>query len=105
MKDMAEVQLGLGELAQKERDSTRKQAIDFLSERMKFIMKQMDVADHAAERASRERVERSKQESERMQLAQGALIHSDSIEAAEAFAMRFPGLAQKTDGGRSGRLL
>jgi hypothetical protein len=102
MKDMAEVELKMTELSQKERDNERKASIDLLREKIGLVKEQMRMSNNQAERASRERVEQSKQRSEQMQLAQGALIHGDAIEAAEAFALRFPGLAAQSGGGTNG---
>ena len=94
MKAMADTQLATQELAQKAQDMQMKGALEMLSERMKLMIQEIQLQNNREERVSRERIEGAKLAQERMQLAEGALIHPLATPVARQFSQQFgPGVA------------
>ena len=82
---MAQLKVKLLEAAQATKDSETKNKIEIAQGHLEYIIEQMQSADKQAERESRERIEAEKQLTERLQLAQGALIHPASVPYAMPF--------------------
>jgi hypothetical protein len=96
-------------LQQKTQDTQTKGMIDILSEKLKVMIEQLQLQNNREERASRERIEAAKLANERMQLAEGALIHPLSTPVAQQFAGQWPGYvplpSNPTPGPTPGRVL
>jgi hypothetical protein len=90
MKNMADMQAKMAELAQKSQDVQQKADLQKLSESMKYMMEMLKLQNNREERASRERIEGAKLAQERMQLAEGALIHPMATPVAQQFAQIWP---------------
>jgi len=93
MKAMADTQVAMQELSQKTQDSQMKANLEMLSEKMKLMIEGIQLQNNREERQSRERIEGAKLLQERMQLAEGALIHPLATPVARQFSAQFgPGV-------------
>jgi hypothetical protein len=90
MKNMIDMQTKMAELAQKAQDAEQKLALQKLSETMKWMIEVMQLQNNREERASRERIENAKIATERMQLAESALVHPEATPVAQTFAQIWP---------------
>jgi len=79
------LQAKLADIAQRSKDNEQKNQLEAVDTQLKWLIEQMKAADNAAERQSRERVEAQKDATERLQLAQAALIHPLAIPAAQSY--------------------
>jgi hypothetical protein len=82
---MADVQAKLADIAARSQDTAQKLKLQALDTQLKLVLGQMKTADQAQERASRERIEATRQETERLQLTETALIHPAAIPYAQPF--------------------
>lgn len=82
---MADVQAKMADIAARTKDTAQKLQLQALDTQLKLVLEQMKVQDQAQERASRERIEATRQETERLQLTETALIHPQSIPYASPF--------------------
>lgn len=78
------------ELAQKEKDSQRKAALDYASEQLKMIIEQGKIAAMDRQNMSRERIEGAKLTQKRFELMQGALVHPESAPVAQTLGAVTP---------------
>jgi hypothetical protein len=90
MKNMVDMQTKMAELAQKTQDSQQKTALEKLHDQMQWMIEIMQLQNNREERASRERIETAKLAQERMQLAEGALVHPTATPVAQQFAQIWP---------------
>lgn len=90
-KAMADMQAKMAELGQKTQDTQLKGQLQLLEQKLKLMSDQMELTNNREERASRERIEGEKLANQRMQLAQGALVHPMATPVAQQFAQTWPG--------------
>jgi hypothetical protein len=90
MKNMVDMQAKMAELAQKSQDSQQKASLEKLHDQMQWLIEIMQLQNNREERASRERIETAKLAQERMQLAEGALVHPTATPVAQQFAQIWP---------------
>jgi hypothetical protein len=90
MAAFGQLQLKVQELQLKAQDSEAKNALSHVDSMLKVHGEQMKLQNSREERLSRERVENAKLESERMQLAEGALVHPDATNYAQQFVRSWP---------------
>jgi hypothetical protein len=90
IKAMADLQVKMAELAQKQQDSNNKTQLELLSEKFKLLIEGMQLQNNREERASREKIEGAKLAQERMQLAEGALVHPEATPVAQTFGQIWP---------------
>lgn len=88
---MMEIQVKLQDIAARTQDSVEKAKLENLDMQMKLLIEKLKLQDHAAERASREKIEANKQMTQRMSLAQTALVHSEAIPQVQQYNVPFPG--------------
>jgi hypothetical protein len=103
MKVFADMQSKMQELQQKTTDSQTKARVSYLSEQMKLLGSQLQLQSTRENRESQERIAAAKLENERMQLAEGALVHPLATPVAQQFAQRWPsGIGAPGVGGSQG---
>src|SRR5580765_5062854 len=90
MKDMAELQFKMRELAQKKDDSQMQALLDVQDQKMDVLKEYMKLTNNREERASREKIESQQMAQEQMNLAEGALIHPLATPVAEQFVRQWP---------------
>jgi hypothetical protein len=102
MKAMGDMQTKMAELAQNSKDIEQKGQLQLLSEKMKFLTQQMQLQNNREQRDSLERIEAAKLANERMQMAEGALVHPEATPVAQTFAQLWPGpvMPPQQPGGR-----
>src|SRR5262245_30742297 len=83
--------------AQLEKDKMQQEMMmNVMEGKLKILLEEMQLQNNREERASRMALEQEKQRTERMQLAQSALVHQEAIPAAQTFAQTWHG----SQGGR-----
>ena len=99
-----QLQAKAAELAQKSQDAQMKGQLEILSQRIKSATDLLQLQNNREERESRERIEAAKTGTERMKLAESALVHPLATPVAQEFAQMWPQIVQ---GGlsRGGRVL
>src|SRR4029077_8304470 len=90
MKDRAELQFKMRELAQKKEDSQMQALLDVQDQKMDILKEYMKLTNNREERASREKIESQQMAQEQMNLAEGALIHPLATPVAEQFVRQWP---------------
>jgi hypothetical protein len=103
MAAFANMQAKLADVQQKAQDSQTKAQLSYISEQMKLFGQQLQLQGTRENRMSQERIAGAKIENERMQLAEGALVHPLSTPVAQEFAQRWPvGIGPGGVGGSAG---
>jgi hypothetical protein len=92
LQAMAQAQGKAAELAQKEQDSQRKAQLEILDGQLKIMLENMKLQNNREQRASAERIEGANLAQQRMELAQGALVHPLATPVAQNFAQLWPGM-------------
>lgn len=88
--DAAEMKLKMAELIQSSQDSQQKSQLQMLEARLKLMLEYLQLQATRETNASRERIEQMNLAQERMQLAQGALIHPEATPVSQTFAQLWP---------------
>jgi hypothetical protein len=103
MAAFTNLQAKLADVQQKAQDSNTKAQLSYISEQMKLFGQQMQLQGTRENRFSQERIATAKLENERMQLAEGALVHPLATPVAQQFAQRWPsGIGPGGVGGSNG---
>jgi hypothetical protein len=103
MAAFTNLQAKLADVQQKAQDSQTKAQLSYISEQMKLFGQQMQLQGTRENRFSQERIAAAKLENERMQLAEGALVHPLATPVAQQFAQRWPsGIGPGGVGGSNG---
>lgn len=90
MAMMAKLQVQVQQMQMKAQDNETKNALAHIDAMLKAQSEQLKLQNSREERLSRERIENAKLENERMQLAEGAMVHPDATALASQFARNWP---------------
>jgi len=100
-----QMQAKAAELAQKSQDAQQKGQLEILSQRLKSATELLQLQNNREERESRERIESAKTGTERMKLAEAALVHPLATPVAQEFAQMWPQIAGPAGLARGGRVI
>ena len=100
-----QMQAKAAELAQKSQDAQMKGQLEILSQRLKSATELLQLQNNREERESRERIEGAKTGTERMKLAEAALVHPLATPVAQEFAQMWPQIAGPAGLARGGRVI
>lgn len=93
-----QLQAKAAELAQRSADAQQKAQLELLAQRIQSATELLQLQNNREERESRERIEGAKIGTERMKLAQAALVHPLATPVAQEFAQMWP--SGMSNGGR-----